>query len=528
MHWFIKRRHKAVLGLLMGLLFGLTPPIQSLVPAAQAAGMSKKEKQQLVEQGVTQYKEGRYTEARQTLEAAKTAVPENYAVPFFLGLIYLKQENHSAAITEWQRYVALNPDSEDTLDIRKGLTLLLREQAEAEARQAVAREAALASGPVADNAVAVTAFKNLGAQQLGPLGKGMAAMLIHDLSLIPDLKVVERVKLQALLSEMDLGTSGIVNQGHAPKVGQLLGVKHVTSGSLADMEMESLLLASTVINAQTSVILRTQDIQGPMDTFYTLEKELACRIVSDLGKNCDSAPKAFRKIHTKSLPAFTAYSQGLDYIDKEQYDLARASFQKALDEDPDFDMAKSALLATPLGGMTVASLASSISSSTAAGVSAAAAGSATAAGTGVGTGTIIGAAAGALALGGGLAFGLSAGGDGGGGDPRDLTGEWQGTWQDTEGDTGTITLSLTQTNDQLSGQATLFNSPCLSNGSVTGSVAGNDVTLTLQSGTATARLNFTISSDTYLSGDVMFTSGTCSGEVADADARLTGGAVIHW
>ena len=37
----------------------------------------------------------------------------------------------------------------------------------------------------------MTSFNNLGSEDLGPLGKGMAAMLITDLSQVPDLRVVE-------------------------------------------------------------------------------------------------------------------------------------------------------------------------------------------------------------------------------------------------------------------------------------------------------------------------------------------------
>ena len=74
----------------------------------------------------------------------------------------------------------MEPEIEDSLKIRKHLTLLIREEAVEYAKQAVANEAALLSGPVADNTVAVTAFKNLGSENLGTLGKGMAAMLIHS------------------------------------------------------------------------------------------------------------------------------------------------------------------------------------------------------------------------------------------------------------------------------------------------------------------------------------------------------------
>jgi tetratricopeptide (TPR) repeat protein len=175
-------------------MFEKTPP-----PAEETVKLSEKEKKKLVEQGVAQYKEGERDQAKNTLEQAKAAFPSNYAVPYYLGLIYLEEGRRSDAIAEWQQYVLMDPKSEDSMKIRKYLTLLIREEAVEYAKQAVANEAALLRSPVADNTVAVTTFENLGSENLEPLGKGMAAMLIHDLSQVPDLQVVERVKLQALL-----------------------------------------------------------------------------------------------------------------------------------------------------------------------------------------------------------------------------------------------------------------------------------------------------------------------------------------
>ncbi len=241
----------------------------------------------------------------------------------------------------------MDPKSEDSMKIRKYLTLLIREEAVEYAKQAVANEADLLRGPVADNTVAVTTFNNLGSENLGPLGKGMAAMLIHDLAQVPDLQVVERIKLQTLLKEMNLGTSGLVDQKIVPKVGKLLKAKHVTTGNLVDLEKENLQIASALFDTEQIESISTQEAQGAMKRFYDLEKEIACSIIEDLGRDCSKMPGAFGKIHTKSLAALTSFSVGLDYLDQEKYDEAREEFQKALDEDPKFDLAKEALVFTP-------------------------------------------------------------------------------------------------------------------------------------------------------------------------------------
>jgi TolB-like protein len=419
--------------------------------------------------------------------------------------------------------------------------LLIREEAVEYAKQAVANEAALLSGPVADNTVAVTTFNNLGSKNLGQLGKGMAAMLIHDLSQVPDLQVVERVKLQALLKEMNLGTSGLVDQKTTPKVGKLLKAKHVTTGNLADIEQENLQIVSVVVDVEQIGSIDTREVQGALKEFYHLEKAIACSIIQDLGRDCSKMPGAFGKIHTKSLAALTAYSVGLDYLDQEKYDEAREEFQKALDEDPKFDMAKEALLLTPLTAMALMSTSSMISTLSASGVSStalgsAAAGTAVAGGGGVGvvgvtTAVVVGAAAvagAAAAIGGG-------GGDDSSPPPSaeqrsvlNLTGEWIGTWTDTSGTNGgNMALNLNQSNTSVSGTVSITGSECISTGNLSGTITGNHLESIIQTGTDTASFNADVTS-TSMNGTLEFTSGNCAGVIGNFTGSANVSAIIRW
>jgi tetratricopeptide (TPR) repeat protein len=403
-----------------------TPP-----RAEETVKLSKKEKKKLVEQGVDQYKKGERAQAKKTLEQAKAVFPANYAVPYYLGLIYLEEGQRSAAIAEWQQYVLMDTKSENSLKIRKHLTLLLREEAKESAKQALANEASLLQGPADENTVAISAFKNLGSENLGPLGKGMAALLIHDLSQVPDLQVVERVKLQALLQEMNLGTSGLVDPKTAPKLGKLLKARHVTTGNLADIEEENMQIASALVDAEQMESINTQEAQGALKKFYDLEKEIACEIIEDLGRDCNKMPGAFGKIHTKSLAALTAFGVGLNYLDQENYDDAREAFQKALDEDPKFDLAEQALMDTPVAAMLLMGTSETISGLSASGFSSAAAGSAVVGGVGIGTTAAV-----VAAIAGGAAAAASGGGGSSGGSSSGDTGS------DLPGGTGEVKVTL--------------------------------------------------------------------------------------
>lgn len=532
---------RGIIGAMMCCLFFLpvfSSVCSSAVDSAEASSdLSIEEKEALVSQGVELYEAGDLEAARKTFEQAQEVFPSNYAVPYYLGLIYLEEDRRSEAIGQWRQYVLMDPGSEDSLKIRKYITLLLREEAVASAKAAVANEAALLSGPTDDNAVAVTSFNNLGTEALAPLGKGLAAMLISDLSQVPDLQVVERIKLQALLQELDLGTSGVVDPETVPKVGKLLKSRHVATGSLADSAADSMQIVSAVVDTGQANRIDTREAEGALQEFFTLEKQIACGIVEDLGRDCSEMPGAFNKIHTKSLAALTSFSVGLDYFDQEKYDEARDQFQKAIDEDPEFDLAKEALALTPFATMLLMSTSQMVSSLSGSAVSSGTLGS-TAAGTAVAGGGggvgVVGITTAAVAGAGGLVAVAAGGGGGddGGNEPEptptdvDLNGDWVGTWSASGGTTGTISLSLTQTDRSVTGTTTVEGPDCTLTGNISGSVDGTSFQANI-TGTGSASFGATCTS-TSMNGTLDITSGECAGNSGMVSTSITGSATVRW
>jgi tetratricopeptide (TPR) repeat protein len=534
-----------------GLLFhsvGFSAPASSENPGE----LSTLEKQELVEQSVAQFEQGDRAKAQQGLENASRVFPENYAVPYYLGVIYLEQGRRAEAIAQWQRYVEMDPQSENAFKIRKMLTMLLREEARESARQAVAAEATITSGQADDQTIAVTTFKNLGSNQLGPLGKGMAAMLISDLSQVPDLQVVDRIRLQALLEEMALGTSGLVDKQTAPQVGRLLKAKHVTTGSLTDLESINMMIASVVMDTDQQTSIGSQQAQGGLAQFYDLEKKIACQIIEDIGRDCRTVPAGFKKIHTRSMPALVAYSRGLDDFDQERYVEARAMFQKSLEEDPQFELAEDALMATPTVALLSMNTSELVTGAASSGLPAPAAGTAvigTTTTTGIAVavpvaGATVGVApttaliAGVAVLGGGAALAGAGGGGGGGGSDSiqpaatELDGGWTGTWtDDTGGASGNVTLDLNQSGSAVSGTVSAPNEFCMTNGNVSGTRSGNNFDLTVQSGTETIEVSGTIDEIAMtMSGTYYYSASQqgCLGDTGRFSMSLTGGADITW
>ena len=294
------------------------------------------------------YQEGQYAEIIKTV-GDKTDPDSQEAL--YLGLSYLRTGDQSKAITAWKQYVRLDPGSEGSREVSKYLTLLLQEEAKRTAHEILQQEKQI-SGKIDAKAIAVSPFQNLGQQSYTPLSKGLAEMIITDLSKVKTLKVVERVQLKALMDELKLSQSGLVDAKSAPRVGKLLGAGKITTGSFLDLDQEKIRLDAAVTQTESGKSLTNSEVHGALPTFYQLEKELVFKILCGIGhcpESLDSQTKAaVETIHTRNFKAFRLYSQGLEYLDQSKYREASRSFFLAVEEDPEFDLARKALLDTPL------------------------------------------------------------------------------------------------------------------------------------------------------------------------------------
>lgn len=294
------------------------------------------------------YQEGRYREGIDFMAGKKAGNSEE---ALYLGLSHLRLGNQAGAIEAWKQYVRMEEGSEGARDLSRYLTLLLQEEAKRSARQIMQQEKSLA-GKIDFRTIAVSPFQNLGKQSDAPLSKGLAEMVITDLSRVQSLKVVERIQLQAILNELKLSQSGLVDKKSAPRVGKLLGAGKIATGSLLDVGDEKLRLDAAVTETEKGKLLTSPEVTGGLSNFFQLEKALVFKILCGIGhcaESLDSETKAsVEKIHTRNLKAFRLYAQGLDRLDQGRYREASRFFFLAVEEDPEFDLARKALLEAPL------------------------------------------------------------------------------------------------------------------------------------------------------------------------------------
>lgn len=308
------------------------------------------------------YQEGRYGDAVGLLQEREPQGPEE---ALYLGLSHLRLGRHSEAIDAWKNYVGMEPGGEGSRDISRYLTLLLQEEAKRTAREILQQEKTV-SQTIDAKAIAVSPFQNLGKQTLSPLSKGLAEMIITDLSQVKSLKVVERIQIQAVLNELKLSQSGLVDKTSAPRVGKLLGAGKITTGSFLDVDEERLRLDAAVTQTESGKLLTSPEVTGGLSNFFQMQKALVFKILCGIGQcpeSLDSRTKAsVERIHTRNLKAFRLYSQGLDLLDQGKYREASRFFFLAVEEDPEFDLARKALLETPLFPLSLSAMIASAES----------------------------------------------------------------------------------------------------------------------------------------------------------------------
>jgi len=287
----------------------------------------------------------------QQLERVLASDPDNYTLRYYIGNLHLREGNRNEAIRHWEAYVALASEDSKFVSVREQLTVLKLDQASEFARNAVQQGEGLPQAAEA-NTIAVLDFSNRGSAELNPFIKGLTAMVITDLSKVPQLKVVERAKMRALLAEMKLAQTGIVDPGTGARVGRLLQAQTIDWGVLEELRGDNIRITTTISDTYSRSTVGETVAEGQKQKFFELEKQIVFDILAELGINREDLDenvlKALEEVETRNYDAFISYGLGLGYLDNKNYSQAKQAFGRAADLDPEFQTADTAEKTTPV------------------------------------------------------------------------------------------------------------------------------------------------------------------------------------
>jgi TolB-like protein len=291
--------------------------------------------------GIGYYKNERYPEARENLEAAVRLDPRDGAAALYLGLTAEQQKDIPGAKSAYETYAKYGKTSKVRKQVDARLAAITRQELQIAAKAAIAQEQQLTTQEGAITTVAVMPLRFIGADtSLKPLERGMAELLTTDLARTDQLQVVERSRLAAILGEMELQKAGLTDSTTNLRAGKLIQAGRIVSGQIMQ-SAERLRVDAAIVNTTTSLVSGGATNENGLDELFAIEKAIVLQLYDSLGVKLTTAQrKEFDARPTRSLPAFLAYSRGLTLEDQGKYEDAARSYQDAFRLDPTFFQAQ--------------------------------------------------------------------------------------------------------------------------------------------------------------------------------------------
>ena len=181
--------------------------------------------------------------------------------------------------------------------------------------------------------------------KIAGLSKGLADMMITDLSKYHMIQVVEREKIESILKEQDMSHTNRFDKSTAIKLGKLLGAEAILTGSYFEM-IGNLRIDARIIDVETSAILKSEGVNGSTDNFFDLEKQLVGKIISGLEIPLKKEEETILQKPLNgqfTMNAGLSYSKALDLLDQGKTQEAKDALKNVLVETPDFEPALNAL-----------------------------------------------------------------------------------------------------------------------------------------------------------------------------------------
>lgn len=190
--------------------------------------------------------------------------------------------------------------------------------------------------------LAVMPLENLTkSAELDWLSAGIPESLISKLQNIRSLRLVERIRISKVISEIRLGQAGLVSPETAQKAGKMLGADTVLIGSFAEFR-GTIRVPVRLVKVETAQIITATESTGLLDRIFQLQDRLAEKLVANMGLRMGVEEKERMTRITTTNDAYELYVRGRDHyfkFNREGYERAVELYKDAIRIDPNFALA---------------------------------------------------------------------------------------------------------------------------------------------------------------------------------------------
>ena len=174
---------------------------------------------------------------------------------------------------------------------------------------------------------------------------GIQQMLLTEFAMNDQLRVVERSRIKEILSELELGESGKVDENTAAQIGRLVGARYMIFGSFIDWYGD-FRLNVRVVNVETGEIVKVERGRDKRENMFTIVEDVANRLMSEL--DLPPLPRQAmqeRRERSQRIPAEAVrlYTKALFYADRGDTERATELFSQVTQEFPEYTEAQEAL-----------------------------------------------------------------------------------------------------------------------------------------------------------------------------------------
>jgi TolB-like protein len=225
---------------------------------------------------------------------------------------------------------------------------------DAAARAAIATERTIDPTQIPDRAVGVPPMSITASDTtLSALGYGLSELLANDLARSSRLTVVERLRVDAILRELQLANSGAVDTATAPRVGRMIGARRLVVGGVQQLPGGDVQISAQVADVVTHRVTNVLSARAPLSRIFEAETALAFQIFAALGITLTPAERAaIEAAPTRNVAALLAYSRGVRDEALGRYGEAAQMYRAAMQADPSF--AEAGLRMTTVAGRNTA------------------------------------------------------------------------------------------------------------------------------------------------------------------------------
>ena len=281
-----------------------------------------------------------FGQANTYLEQAFAINPDDPKTLFNLGLANETLAKRDTALRLYEKFVDV-PRTSVYRRLMEGRYEWLSRRILRDQVERIAADEPLPGVEVSPRIVAVFPFSYQGDEdRFEPLARGLAEMVSVDLANVQQIRVVERIRLQVLLDELELSQTQYMDPSTAPRVGQLLGAGRLISGSYNVLGRDNFRLDGAFLELETSAVSQLASQSDALRNLFVMQKSFVFNLIAEMG--IELTPQERDRIEfvpTENIQAFLAFSRGLREEDAGAYGLAAGFYRRASRLDPGFDLA---------------------------------------------------------------------------------------------------------------------------------------------------------------------------------------------